>query len=153
MRPIIERMFFPGRHRARGAAVQSSVSSTLTTRDIEAYLRRIIHNCLHRMLVQDDDVDVLVKRAGTAKSGLTAFAGYIRILRWDPVVTPVLLQNLPVIDSRIRKVVSASVLLEHTEFAGLWFQATGDTQNSPTSLLGMPSELRYQSGAVPIASR
>jgi hypothetical protein len=151
MQPIIERVFFPGRRRARQAAA-SSVSSALTTRDIENYYLRVIGNCLRRMLVQDDDVEVRVRRAGTAPSGLTSFAAYVRILRWDPIVTPVLLQNLPVIDARIRKVVSASVLLEHTHFDGLWVQASS-AKGSPTSLLGLPAELKYQSGPVPAGLR
>jgi hypothetical protein len=153
MRPIIERVFFPARHRARSAATASSVSSTLTTRDIESYYVRVIGNCLQRMLVQPEEVEVLVRRAGTAPSGLTSFAAYVRILRWNPIVMPVLLQNIPVIDARIRKVVSASVLLEHTHFAGLWFQATSSTEGSPTSLLGLPAELKYQSGPVPVGVR
>lgn len=149
MRPIIERMFFRGRHRAHGSPVASSVSSTLTTRDIETYYLRVIANCLRRMLVPDEDVEVTIQRAGTAPSGLTSFAGYVRILRWDSIVTPVLLQNIPVVDARIRKVVSASVLLEHTHFAGLWFQAGSAIEGSPTSLLGLPSELKSQPGPVP----
>jgi len=144
MKPILERVLFRNRRQARPPGT-SSVNSTLTSRDIETYYLRVIGNCLKRLLVKDEDVQIGVKRTGTAPSGLTSFAGYVRILRWDPVVTPVLLQNLPVIDARIRKVVTASVLLEHTHFDGLWFQATASTQGSPTSLLGVPAELRYQS--------
>ena len=96
------------------------------------------------MLVPADNMEVSVRRAGTGPTGLIAFAGFVRLLKWDPVLTPVLLQNLPVIDARIRKVVRASVILEHTHFAGLWFQATSATQNSPTSLMGLPAELKVQ---------
>jgi hypothetical protein len=152
MKPIIERVFFRGRRHPRQPAA-SSVSSSLTTRDIETYYLRVIGNCLRRMLVQDGDVDVQVRRVGTAPSGLTAFAAYVRILRWNPIVTPVLLQNIPVIDARIHKVVSASVLLEQTHFAGLWFQAASSAQGSPTSLVGMPTELKYHSGPVPVGAR
>jgi hypothetical protein len=153
MKPIIERVFFRGRRPARVPPLASSVSSALTTRDIENYYLRVITNCLGRMLVADEDVQVSVQPAGTGPSGLTSFAGYVRLLRWDPIVTPVLLQNIPVIDARIRKLVSASVLLEHTHFAGLWFQATSAIEGSPTSLLGLPSELRSQPGPVPAGFR
>lgn len=145
MKPIFERVLFPKRRTARARGSSSSVSSTLTTRDIETYYLRVTGNCLKRMLVKEEDVQIGVKRTGTAPSGLTSFSVYVRVLRWDPVVTPVVLQNLPVIDARIRKVVSASVLLEHTQFDGLWFQASSSTLGSPTSLLGLPAELKYQS--------
>lgn len=148
MKPIFERVLFPSRRKARRPGASSSVSSTLTTRDIETYYLRVIANCLKRMLIKEEDVQIGVKRTGTGPSGLSSFAGYVRVLRWDPVVTPVVLQNLPVIDARIRKVVSASVLLEHTQFDGLWFQASSSTQGSPTSLLGLPAELKYQSRPV-----
>lgn len=142
MKPIFERVLF-GRRPVRPSG-GSSVNSTLTSRDIEAYYLRVIGNCLKRLLVKEEDVQIGVKRTGTAPSGLSSFAGYVRILRWDPVVTPVVLQNLSVIDARIRKVVRASVLLEHTHFDGLWFQATCATQGAPTTLMGLPAELKYQ---------
>lgn len=150
MKPIFERVLFRNRRKARPPGASSSVSSTLTTRDIETYYLRVIGNCLKRMLVKEEDLQIGVKRTGTGPSGLSSFAGYVRILRWDPVVTPVVLQNLPVIDARIRKVVSASVLLEHTQFDGLWLQASSSMKGSPTSLLGLPAELRYQSGTGPL---
>lgn len=150
MQPIFERVLFRNPRKSRPLGASSSVSSTLTTRDIETYYLRVIGNCLKRMLVKEEDVQIGVKRTGTGPSGLSSFAGYVRILRWDPVVTPVVLQNLPVIDARIRKVVSASVLLEHTQFDGLWLQASSSMTGSPTSLLGLPAELKYQSGTGPL---
>ena len=119
----------------------SGLSSELTTGDIESYYLRIITECIRRLLVQPDAVEIGVRRSGTGPGGLTAFAGYVRILRWDKVVTPVLLQNMPVIDARIRKVVGASVILEHTHFAGLWFQADASVSGAPDTLVGMPSGL------------
>jgi hypothetical protein len=101
---------------------------------------------LRRMLVPTDNNEVGVKRAGVGPTGLTAFAGYVRIVKWDPLLTPVLLQNMPVIDARIRKVVDASMILEHTHFAGLWFQATTHTEGAPKNLLGVPAELVHQPG-------
>lgn len=148
MKGIIDRVFsrrqapapLPSDHQ------HSAVSSEMTTRDIEDYYLRIITDGLRRMLVAHDSIEVGVKPSGTGPKGVPAFAGYVRILRWDPVLTPVLLQNMPVIDARIRKVVAASVILEHTHFAGLWFQATDHTTGAPTVLTGMPAELVHQPG-------
>lgn len=96
------------------------------------------------MLVPASNIEVEVKRSGIGPNGLLAYAGYVRILRWDPVLTPVLLQNMPVIDARVRKVVDASVILESTHYTGLWFQAASGTEGSPTELVGLPSELVHQ---------
>jgi hypothetical protein len=125
----------------------SALSSELSQSDIENYYLRVIVDCLRRMLVPVDSIEVRVRRSGTGPGALPAFAGFVRILKWDAVVTPVLLQNITVVDARIRKVADASVILEHTHFAGLWFQATSSTEGSPKALLGLPCELIHQPGA------
>jgi hypothetical protein len=149
MKTIIKRVFSKKDESPGVAAPHSGLSSELTTGDIENYYLRIIIDCLRRMLVPVDSVEIGVKRAGVGPTGLTAFAGYVRLLKWDPVLTPVLLQNMPVIDGRIRKVVDASVLLEHTHFAGLWFQATSSAEGAPKALMGLPAELIHQPGGEP----
>lgn len=141
MKTIINRVFSKKDDPSRTPPPNSAVSSELTTSDIENYYLRIIVDSMRRMLVPPETIEVGVKRAGVGPSGLTAFAGYIRILKWDAVLTPVLLQNIPVIDARIRKVVDASVILEHTHFAGLWFQATSTTEGAPRQLLGVAAEI------------
>lgn len=148
MKGIIDRVF--ARKDDPPALPQHShVSSELTVGDIEAYYLRIIADVFRRMLVPADSIEVGVKRSGASRSGRMAFAGYVRILRWDPVLSPVLLQNLPVIDARVRKVVAASVILEQTHYAGLWMQATSQIDGAPTQLVGMPAELVVQPAGPP----
>lgn len=141
MKTIIHRVFSKKEEPPHAPVHHSAVSSELTNSDIENYYLRIIVDSLRRMLVPPDTIEVGVRRAGVGPSGLTAFAGYVRILKWDATLTPVLLQNMPVIDARIRKVVNASVILEHTHFAGLWFQASDATEGAPKRLLGVPAEI------------
>ena len=152
MKTIINRVFAKKEEPQNTPAPNSHLSSELSTSDIENYYLRIIVDCLRRLLVPPDSIEVGVRRAGVGPSGLSAFAGYVRILKWDSVLTPVLLQNMPVIDARIRKVVDASVILEHTHFAGIWFQATSNTEGAPKSLLGVPAELVHQPGGAPAPS-
>lgn len=144
MKTIIHRVFAKKEEPSRGHAPHSAPSSELTTGDIENYYLRIIDDGLRRMLVPAGTVEVTVRRAGVGPGGLSAFAGYVRILRWDAVVTPVLLQNMPVIDARIRKLVDASLILEHTHFVRLWFQATSATEGAPRQLLGVPVGIVHQ---------
>jgi hypothetical protein len=152
MKTIINRVFARKEEPQNAAPPNSALSSELSHGDIENYYLRIIADCLRRMLVPPESIEVRVRRAGVGSSGLSAFAGYVRIVKWDSVLMPVLLQNMPVIDARIRKVVDASIILEHTHFAGIWFQATCNVEGAPTALLGMPAELVHQPGAAP-ASR
>src|SRR5690242_15247529 len=100
MKTIINRVFSKKEEPAHAPPPNSAVSSELFASDIENYYLRIIVDSLRRMLVPPDTIEVGVKRAGVGPGGLAAFAGYVRILRWDAVLTPVLLQNIPVIDAR-----------------------------------------------------
>lgn len=151
MRAMLEGLFgrvptLPGEPALSG---HSALTSEMTSGDIENYYLCIISECLRRMLVAPETFQISVKRSGSGPDGLPGFAGYLRILRWDPVMTPVLLQNLPVVDARIRKLVGVSVILEHTHFSGLWLQATSATVGAPRALVGMPSELIHQAGGGP----
>ena len=144
MKTMISRVFSKREPQHSLHAASFAMSSELSTGDLEHYYLRIILDCLRRMLVPLESIEVGVSRAPSGERGLPAFAGYVRILKWDPVVMPVLLQNMPVIDARIRKLANASLILEHTEFAGLWFQASSSSEGSPTALLGMPMELVHR---------
>ena len=143
MKAMISRVFRRG-GAPRSRAGDSSLSSELSAGDIQNYYLSVIGDALRRMLVPPDSVQVEVKRSGKTPGGLPAYAGYVQILKWDAVATPVLLQNLPVIDARIRKVVTASVILEATHFTGLWVQATSAAEGSPTALVGLACEASRQ---------
>lgn len=151
MKTIISTLFQNHRQAPAPTAVPAVISSELAASDIENYYLRIITDCLRRMLILGDSIEVGVRRSGTGPGGLAAYAGYVRLLKWDPVLTPVLLQNMSVIDTRIRKVVRASVILEHTHFSGLWFQATSSTEGAPQVLVGLPRELVHQPEGNPIS--
>jgi hypothetical protein len=140
MKSFLDRVFSRRSGQPRHTIALSGLSSELIAGDIENYYVRIIADCLRRLLVPPDSLEVGVRRAGVGPTGLTAYAGYVRIVKWDPVHTPVLLQNLSVIDARIRKTVEASVILEHTHFEGIWFQSTCRTEGAPRQLVGLPPE-------------
>jgi hypothetical protein len=131
---------------APSQAASPALSSELSSIDLEHYYLRVIEDCLRRMLVPVDSIELRVRRT-RGPNKLPSFSGYVRILKWDPIVTPVLLQNLPVIDARIRKMANASVILEYTHFGGLWFQATSSTEGSPKALVGLPLEMIHMPGA------
>ena len=141
MKAIIQRVFARKEEVRDAPPASSAVSSELSHGDFENYYLRIVVDCLRRMLVPADSVEVRIRRAGVGPGGLSAFAGYVRILKWDAVVTPVLLQNIPIIDARIRKLVDASLILQHTHFQGLWFQATSATDGAPDKLQGVAAEI------------
>jgi hypothetical protein len=94
-------------------------------------------------------MEVIVKRGRVDRYGLRTYTACVRILKWHPLVTPVLLQNMPVIDARVRRLVETSFFLEQNHFSGLWFQSPCTAAGSPTSLMGLPLELVLQPGGSP----
>jgi hypothetical protein len=131
------------------ASDNSTLSSEFTDHDIERYYFSLITDCLKRLLVAPEDMEVIVKRARVDRYGLSTYTAYVRILKWHPLVTPVLLQNMPIIDARVRRLVETSIILEQTHFAGLWFQSPSTAAGSPTSLMGLPLQLVHQPGGSP----
>jgi len=145
-RGFIERAF----PRLQATEAWPDVASGLNQADVESCYLSIIGHCMQRLLEPKSNIDVKVQRTGIAANGLPSFSGYIRILSWDPELTPAILQNIPVIDARVRDVAAASVILQHTDFAGLWFQASSKTAGSPKVLMGLPAQVyQWQSGPRP----
>src|SRR3569832_1711797 len=103
MKSIIKRLFWAAEPTPAREAAHSAMSSELGTSDIESYFLSLIRDCLGRMLVSPDTIRVDVWRSGANARGQPMFAGYVRILKWDPVLTPVLLQTIPVIAGRVRR--------------------------------------------------
>lgn len=151
MKTLLRRVFshrFPGRlffgsHEPdpSRSAVISTLSSELTAADVENFYLRIVIDCLRRMLVPLETVEVGAKRTGTDTAGLSTYAVYLRLKRWDPATSPGLLQNLPALDARVRKVVQTSVILKRTSFGGLWLQAGSEIEGSPGAQPGAAAEL------------
>lgn len=143
MKSILSRLFGKSAPRSLAGTDMVALSSELSYSDIESYYLSIIMDCLRRLLVPADSISVRVRSVGRGPAGTPAFAGYLNLVRWDPVA-PVLLQNLPVIDARVRKLAEASVILEHTHFDGLWVRANASMPGAPRALAGMPAELVRQ---------
>jgi hypothetical protein len=138
---IIRRVFSRKEEPPTGPAPISSLSSELTSSDIENYYFRMVNDCLRRFLIPADAVRVEVRREGLGPQGFPAYATLVRLLRWDPVVSPVLLQNAPVVEARVRKSAAASVVLKHTHFAGMWIHASSELDGAPQVYAGLPAAL------------
>lgn len=96
---------------------------------------RLIERSLERLGIADDSVSVEMRVTGYLPKGLPCYSGFIKIVRWMPQVTPVLLLNLPLIDERIRKDIQALDQGRQAHFAGLWVHASAHMRDAPPSLM------------------
>lgn len=105
---------------------------------------RLIERSLERLGIADDSVSIEMRVTGYLPKGLPCYSGFIKIVRWMPQVTPVLLLNLPLIDERIRKDIQALDQGKQAHFAGLWVHASAHMRDAP------PSFMRPQSSPVSV---
>ena len=92
--------------------------------------RSIVIDQLIRGGVAPDCVEIEVKPGGKMRDGRTVYIGMVRLVKWDRAPSIRLLLGLPILESRLRRVVRGSWLHEVSAFGGIWLHASGQLQDS-----------------------
>src|SRR3954471_3600535 len=74
--------------------------------------RALVVDQLIRGGVSPDCVEIEVKPGGKMRDGRTVFIGMVRLVKWDRAPSVRLLLGLPILESRLRRVVRGSWLHE-----------------------------------------
>ncbi|HUR87742.1 MAG TPA: hypothetical protein VMZ74_01520 [Ramlibacter sp.] len=96
---------------------------------LEEY-RSILIDQLIRGGVAPDCVEIEVKPGGKLRDGRVVYIGMLRLVKWDRAPSVRLLLGLPILESRLRRVVRGSWLHEVSAFGGVWLHASGQLQDS-----------------------
>src|SRR3569832_2278500 len=80
--------------------------------------------------VTRDGFELEVKPAGKLRDGRTLYVGMVRLVKWKRAPAVRLLLGLPILESRLRRVVRGSWLHEVSAFGGVWLHASGQLQDS-----------------------
>jgi hypothetical protein len=96
---------------------------------LEEY-RSILIDQLIRGGVSPDCVEIEVKQGGKLRDGRNVYIGMLRLVKWDRAPSVRLLLGLPILESRLRRVVRGSWLHEVSAFGGVWLHASGQLQDS-----------------------
>jgi hypothetical protein len=99
------------------------------TEIVEEY-RSILIDQLIRGGVAPDCVEIEVKQGGKMRDGRVVYIGMLRLVKWDRAPSVRLLLGLPILESRLRRVVRGSWLHEVSAFGGVWLHASGQLQDS-----------------------
>jgi len=99
------------------------------TEVIEEY-RSLLIDQLIRGGVTPDCVEIEVKQGGKMRDGRIVYIGMLRLVKWDRAPSVRLLLGLPILESRLRRVVRGSWLHEVSAFGGVWLHASGQLQDS-----------------------
>ena len=98
--------------------------------EITREYRALIVDQLVRGGVDPECVEIEVRQAGKARDGHQVFIGMLRLVRWERTSAVRLLLGLPILESRVRRVVRGSWLRELSYFGGIWVHASGQLQDS-----------------------
>ncbi|HEY8050312.1 MAG TPA: hypothetical protein VIE63_14145 [Ramlibacter sp.] len=99
------------------------------TEILEEY-RALLIDQLIRGGVAPDCVEIEVKQGGKLRDGRALYIGMLRLVKWDRAPSVRLLLGLPILESRLRRVVRGSWLHEVSGFGGVWLHASGQLQDS-----------------------
>lgn len=91
--------------------------------------RSIISGQLARGGVLARCVEVEVRQAGKLRDGLPMFLAMLRLTAWERTSAIRLLLGLPILESRLRRVIRGSWLREVSHFGGIWVHASGQLQD------------------------
>jgi hypothetical protein len=91
---------------------------------LEVEYQSLIATQFRRWGVAPGCVTVEVRQIGRAPDGFDVFVGMVRLAQWDRTTVLRLLLGLPMLESRVRKVVRGTWLADYTHFGGLWLHAS-----------------------------
>jgi hypothetical protein len=118
-------------HRDTDESPETEVDAASNSADeiIEEY-RGIVLDQLVRGGVAANCVELDVRASGKMKDGRTMYVGMLRLVHWERGSAVRLLLGLPILESRVRRMVRGSWLRDVSQFNGLWLHASGQLQDS-----------------------
>ena len=105
-------------------------ASSNSADEITNEYRGIVMDQLVRGGVAMNCVELEVRPSGKLKDGRTMYVGMLRLVHWERGSAVRLLLGLPILESRVRRMVRGSWLREVSQFSGIWLHASGQLQDS-----------------------
>ncbi len=91
---------------------------------LEIEYQKLIEAQFRRMGIDEDCLTIEVRCTGHGPHGFDVLAGMVRLHRWERNSALRLLIGLPLIESRVRKLVRSTWLADYSHFSGLWLHAS-----------------------------
>ncbi len=98
---------------------------------LEVEYERMVRAQFDRLGIASDCVTIEVRRIGHGPHGFDVLVAMVRLHRWERASALKLLVGLPLIESRLRKLVRSTWLADYSHFAGLWLHASEHLHEEP----------------------
>jgi len=112
----------------RETEVDASMAAGL---GLEADYESLIANQCRRWGIAEGVVTIEVRQIGRAPDGLDVYLGMVRLAQWERDSSLRLLLGLPLLETKIRKMVRTLWIGEVSHFGGLWLHASEQLNATP----------------------
>lgn len=113
------------------AEISSAVMDGGSGEGLESEYQRLIAAQFRRLGIAEDCVTIEVRRLGHGPHGFDVLVGMVRLHHWERTSGLRLLMGLPLIESRVRKLVRSTWLADYSHFGGLWVHASEHLHEAP----------------------
>lgn len=129
LRKLLGKDSTPGAARAGAGAAPGSGPGSAEGLEVE--YERVIRAQFSRLGIHGDCVTIEVRRIGHGPHGFDVLVAMVRLHQWERASALKLLLGLPLIESRLRKLVRSTWLADYSHFAGLWLHASEHLHEDP----------------------
>lgn len=98
---------------------------------LEAEYESLIANQCRRWGIAEGVVTIEVRQIGRAHDGLDVYLGMVRLAQWERDSSLRLLLGLPLLETKIRRMVRTLWIGEVSHFGGLWLHASEQLNATP----------------------
>lgn len=98
---------------------------------LEVEYERLIQAQFGRLGISGACTTIEVRRIGHGPHGFDVLVALVRLHRWERTSALKLLLGLPLIESRVRKLVRSTWLADYSHFGGLWLHASEHLHEDP----------------------
>ena len=116
---------------AKEAASRERADYGSAAEGLEIEYQRLVTTQFRRLGIHEDCVTIDVRRIGHGPHGFDVLVGMVRLHRWERTSGLRLLIGLPLIESRVRKLVRSTWLADYSHFGGLWLHAAEHLHEEP----------------------
>ena len=104
---------------------------------LEVEYQSLIATQFRRAGIEPGCITIEVRKIGQAPDGYDVLVGMVRLARWERTSALRVLLGLPLLETKVRKMVRGTWLADFSHFGGLWLHSSEQIQSSAG-----PAELR-----------
>lgn len=100
---------------------------------LEVEYQGLIAGQFRRWGIAPGAVTIEVRQVGRSPEGFNVFIGMVRLVAWDRPSALRVLLGLPLLEAKVRQLVTGTWLADYSHFGGLWLHASDGVAHGPAA--------------------